>query len=219
VAPERAAAISRAARGETAGELSGGAGGTGGDLSGGAAGTGGDLSGGAAGTGGDLSGGAAGTGGDPSGGAAGTGGAGGVSTCRPRVQPRDRAAPIHRVWTASASPNSGQADLAIDGNEGTRYTTNALGTGDEWIQVDLCEARTVVGINVVTTSGTDVAKSYTVQVSTDGNTWETVLTSTTPAQQRMALTFDPVTAQYIRLNQTGRMTYWWSIHELSVECQ
>jgi hypothetical protein len=201
------------------GNLAGGAAGTAGDLQGGAAGTAGDLQGGAAGTASDLQGGAAGTAGDLQGGAAGTvGGAAGGSTCDPACTQR-AGCPDPSCWTATAEPNGQSADLAIDGNEGTRYTTGVLAGGDEWLQVDLCKAMTVVGVNVYTASGTDVAASYTVQVSMDGSTWETVLTSTTPAKQRMALAFSPVTAQYVRVNQTGKMGFWWSIQEFSVECQ
>jgi len=205
----------------------GGAAGTGGGAgTGGAAGTGGSTeTGGAAGTGGGAGTSGAGTGGAGGGagtGGAGTGGAGGgagaASTCDPSCT-QGPGCPLSSCWTASAEPNDQAAKLAIDGNEGTRYTTNELASGDEWLQIDLCQAETVTGINVFTSSGTDAAASYTVQVSMDGSTWQTVLTSTTPAQQRMSLTFAPVTEQYVRLNQTGKMGFWWSVHEMSVVCQ
>jgi hypothetical protein len=199
----------------TGGNTSGGAAGTSGNTPGGAAGTGGNTPGGAAGAGGDTSGGAAGAGGDTSGGAA---GAGGGSTCDPACTQRP-GCPDPSCWKASANRNDQDAALAIDGKEATRYTTTAPGNVDDWIQVDLCEARSVTGINVFTASATDVAKSYDVQVSTDGNAWQTVLTSATAAQPRMALKFDPVTARHIRLNQTGKMGMWWSVNELSVVCQ
>jgi hypothetical protein len=211
----------------TGGNLQGGAAGTGGNLQGGAAGTGGNLQGGSAGTGGNLQGGSAGTGGNLQGGSAETGGnlqggsaetGGGGSTCDPACTQRP-GCPDPSCWTASAEPNRQSADLAIDGNETTRYTTGVLGNGDEWFQIDLCKAMSVVGVNVQTASATDVAKSYDVQVSVDGNTWETVLTSTSAAQGSMALTFDAVTARYIRMNQTGKMGFWWSVNEFSVECQ
>lgn len=161
--------------------------------------------------------------------AGGTGGTGGVAgaggetdaggeTCDPACTQR-AGCPDPACWTASANPNNQAASLAIDGKEATRYTTNAPASGDEWLQVDLCQAEVVTGVNVFTSGGTDEAPSYNVQVSTDGAIWQTVLTSAAPAQQRMALTFDPVTARYIRMNQTGRMGFWWGINEMSIVCQ
>jgi hypothetical protein len=196
----------------------GGAGGVGGTAGaggvGGTAGTGG--AGGESGTGGVA--GAGGTGG--TGGIAGAGGEPGTggSSCAPACTQR-AGCPDPVCWTATANPNNQAASLAIDGKEGTRYATNAPASGDEWLQVDLCQAEVVTGVNVFTSGGTDEAPSYNVQVSTDGAAWQTVLTSTTPAQQRMALTFDPVTARYIRMNQTGKMGFWWGINEMSIVCQ
>jgi hypothetical protein len=49
---------------------------------------------------------------------------------------------------------------------------------------DLCQTEVVTGVNVFTSGGTGEAPSYTIQVSTDGAGWQTVLASNTPAQQR-----------------------------------
>ena len=189
----------------------------GGSPSGGAAGTGGTNSGGDAGTGGIAqTGGDAGTGGIAQTGGAGAGGVG--STCDPACTQRP-GCPDPSCWTATADPAAQSASLAIDGKEGTRYTTNALAAGGEWLQVDICETRLIAGVNLYTAGATDVAASYTVEVSMDGTTWDTVVTSTTHATQRMAITFDPVSARLVRFTQTGRMNFWWSVGELSVVCQ
>jgi hypothetical protein len=118
-----------------------------------------------------------------------------------------------------------QPMYAIDGSETTRYTSGQAGIGNEWLQIDLCRPVSISGITAVTNSATDLAASYTMQVSTDGATWTTVATSATPALQRMTLTFTPVLARYVRYNQTGviqgppmMMPYWWSVHEFAAVC-
>jgi hypothetical protein len=142
----------------------------------------------------------------------------GGSTCNPACT-QQPGCPARSCWTASASPNNQQASLAIDGNDNSRWATGAAQKGNEWLEVDLCQAMSVIGVNVYTAGGTDEAASYTVVVSTDGVTWQTVLTSTTTAQSRMALTFDAVTARYVRMNQTGQKGFWWSVNEFSVACR
>jgi hypothetical protein len=111
-----------------------------------------------------------------------------------------------------------QPPYAIDGSETTRYTTARVGNGSEWFQVDLCRAVSIAGVNVYTANLTDVAAAYSIQVSTDGSTWTTVVNSTMPAQQRMALTFAPAMARYVRMNQLGTMLHWWSLHEFAIVC-
>jgi hypothetical protein len=107
---------------------------------------------------------------------------------------------------------------AIDGNEGTRYSTAEAANGDEWFQIDLSCAVPISGATTFTATSSDVAASYSIQVSLDGTNWTTVLTSPTPAEPRMTLTFAPVTGRYVRYNQTGIMTTWWSLHEIGIAC-
>jgi hypothetical protein len=137
--------------------------------------------------------------------------------------------PGQACWIASAHPtppsnyrnlpnNRLQPPYAIDGNEATRYTTGDFANGNEWFQVDLCRTTQIAGLTTYTDTPNDVAASYNVQVSVDGSHWVTVLTSSSPAQQRSAMKFAPVLARFVRYNQTGTTVGWWSLGELSVIC-
>jgi hypothetical protein len=126
-------------------------------------------------------------------------------------------------WAVSANVFKTTATLlvtnAIDGDEKTRYSTGTDAKGTEWFQIDLCHAQTISGLNVYTGGGGgDVAETYTVQVSTDATQWTEVLRSNMPYAARATLTFTPVPARYVRVNQTAVMTHWWSIYEMGVVC-
>jgi hypothetical protein len=125
-------------------------------------------------------------------------------------------------WTPSANTTKSAANppsMAIDADEKTRYTTGADAKGTEWFQVDLCHAETISALDVYTGGGGgDVAEKYTVQVSLDGTQWTEVARSDTPQIARATITFAPVSARYVRYNETAVMTHWWSIYELGVAC-
>jgi hypothetical protein len=110
---------------------------------------------------------------------------------------------------------------AVDGKLATRYSTGRHAVGTEWFRVDLCRAVSVDGINLNdTVDPTNVAASYNVQVSLDGTTWTQVAASATTAPANLTVTFTPVLARFVRVNQTGAipMNDWWSIDEFSVAC-
>jgi hypothetical protein len=119
-----------------------------------------------------------------------------------------------------------QPPYAVDGLLTTRYSTGAFQAGTEWFEVDLGRAVSVKGLELNdTTDPLDVANAYKVEVSTNNATWTTVATSTTPAPVDLMLTFPggPVTARYVRFDQTGKVTdggvqKWWSIDELVIHC-
>jgi len=110
---------------------------------------------------------------------------------------------------------------AIDGKLTTRYSTGRHAVGTEWFRVDLCRMVSVDGINLNdTVDPTNVAASYNVEVSMDGTAWIQVAASPTTAPANLTVTFAPVSARYVRINQTGAipMNDWWSIDEFSVAC-
>jgi hypothetical protein len=87
--------------------------------------------------------------------------------------------------------------------------------------VDLCRTVDVDGIYLNdTVDPTNVAAAYNVQVSLDGTTWTQVAVSATTAPANLTVTFAPVSARFVRVNQTGAipMNDWWSIDEFSVAC-
>jgi hypothetical protein len=111
--------------------------------------------------------------------------------------------PTAQCYAASANPIASPAIAGVpetllypkyahDGLLNTRYSTGAPAVGMEWFQVDLCQTASVNGVTLDdSTSMTDQAVAYTVQVSLDGTTWSTVATgSSIPAMDSGAGTTD-----------------------------
>ncbi|MEV7007957.1 discoidin domain-containing protein [Streptosporangium sp. NPDC051022] len=120
-------------------------------------------------------------------------------------------------WTATAS--AGNASLAIDGDDTTRWTTGADQNGSEWLKVDM---GVVSRFNRVTFGhtdfgGGDYARAFTVEVSTSGSTWTSVHSGAGNASSTVTTAgFTPVTARYVRVKQTGTGDKWWSVGEFNV---
>jgi len=114
---------------------------------------------------------------------------------------------------------------AVDGDPTTRFSSGTPQVGCEYFAFDMCRMVSINGINLLTAQAgtadiTDVPTSYTVQVSTDGNTWTQVAMSATAPDPDAMITFNATTARYVLLTQTGVSVgaYWWSIHEVSPTC-
>jgi beta-glucosidase len=107
----------------------------------------------------------------------------------------------------------------FDGELTTRWSTNRLQTTSpaEWLEVDLGCLQTFSEIVLdATDDGSDYPRGYTVQVSTDDNTWTQVARGT-GSTALMAVTFASTTARYVRINQTGTSTSnFWSIDKLNI---
>jgi hypothetical protein len=131
------------------------------------------------------------------------------------------ASPVPPSRLAGLPDNKLLPQYAIDGKLATRYSTGRHAVGTEWFRVDLCRTVYIDGINLNdTVDPTNVAASYNVQVSVDGTTWTQVAASATTAPANLTVTFTPVAARFVRVNQTGAipMNDWWSIDEFSVAC-
>lgn len=119
-------------------------------------------------------------------------------------------------WTASASSTEAgsSAAYALDWNTGTRWSSGASQTGGQWFQVDMGSKKVIdqITFETKTTDKWDYPRAYQVQVSNDGSNWTTVA-SDKGFGWRTVVTFDPQFAQYIRINQTGAASEWWSIAE------
>lgn len=109
--------------------------------------------------------------------------------------------------------SSGTASLAFDGNDGTRWESDF--SDPQWIYVDLGENKTINGVKL--NWETASAKSYKIQVSTDAANWSDVYTQTNGAGGIENLTFNNVTARYVKMNGTTRNTpYGYSLWEFEV---
>lgn len=114
--------------------------------------------------------------------------------------------------TASSAEGPFTAPNAVDGNRGTRWSSEF--TDDQWIRIDLGTS-TAVG-QVVLDWEAAYAKGYRIQLSADGQQWTTIHSTTTGTGGVETLTVSG-TGRYIRLLGTQRATPWgYSLHEFQV---
>ncbi|WP_322974030.1 discoidin domain-containing protein [Actinacidiphila oryziradicis] len=122
-------------------------------------------------------------------------------------------AALNQPATASSTENAGApASAAVDGNTGTRWSSQA---GDpQWLQVDL--GSSVPVCQVVLQWETAYATGFQIQVSTDGTTWSPIYTTTTGTGGTQTLSVSG-TGRYIRMYGTARATgYGYSLWEFQV---
>jgi len=139
----------------------------------------------------------------------------GASSCSASAQ----GAALNRSgWTASTNAPLSDSDApsyALDGNPGTRFSTNKDQVAGLYYEVNMRSAFNFDEVDVATQgSPDDYARSYTVEVWT-GSAWSTVA-SCTGSSPLEVVSFPRQTAQYIKIVLGSSANYWWSIDELNV---
>ena len=123
--------------------------------------------------------------------------------------------------TAASSANETSnftQEKANDGNMDTRWSSGSVENNPQWLRLDFGEPTTFNCVRLFwEKSG---GKAYKVQVSDDGNEWRGVanVTDGQPEEAR-TLTFDEVTARYVRVYVTENFPDIWtcvSIYEMEV---
>lgn len=116
---------------------------------------------------------------------------------------------------ATASRNSGNAELAIDNNLSTRWTTTQPQTPGQYFVLDLGEVRTINQVLLDSSnSPNDDPAGYSLAVSTNGRSYSLVA-SGAGTGGITSINFPSQSARFIRITQTGaKQRNWWSIHEL-----
>ena len=123
--------------------------------------------------------------------------------------------------TAASSANETSnftQEKANDGNMDTRWSSGSVENNPQWLRLDFGEPTTFNCVRLFwEKSG---GKAYKVQVSDDGNEWTDVanVTDGQPEETR-TLTFDEVTARYVRVYVTENFPDIWtcvSIYEMEV---
>ncbi len=119
-----------------------------------------------------------------------------------------------RPATASTTATGTDVSNALDENMRT-YWSATSGTGGEWYQVDLGSQRTVQAVQVnfwdaetTYSSGRDssFATRYTIEASTDGSTWTTIIdhsASDNDTPHNYVVPDSPATARYLRVTNRG----------------
>lgn len=119
------------------------------------------------------------------------------------------------VVASSASTQMQSASNAFDDNKDSRWESDH-GVDGQWLVADLGSIKTVSGIDIYWE--TAAAKNYTIEVSTDGDNWESVY-EITDGKDAATLNaeFDDVSARYVRVYCTERTThYGYSIYEMEI---
>ncbi len=122
--------------------------------------------------------------------------------------------------TVSSSEAGHSAADATDGDRSTRWCASTGGP-DQWLQIDLGETRPI-GYLAIEFEREEKLYGYDIEVSTDGTTWQTIVTKPTSRQPRWGgpkRIFHEVDAQgrYVRITfKETRENAWASICEFSV---
>jgi hypothetical protein len=119
-------------------------------------------------------------------------------------------------WTAQASHNAAQVDLAFDGNPVTVWDSKAGQEPGMWFQVDLGEILVLDRVKVAS-PGSGFAIGYKIKLSADGQDWH--LVAERPKNwHNIDEAFTPCPARYLRLEQTGQPDWpaTWRISEIAV---
>ena len=135
------------------------------------------------------------------------------------MNPSGAALPV-AGWHASASASFNQTtfpDRALDGDQGTHWTSGVGQNQGMWFEVDMLKAQPFFTIELICSSNDDYPRSIRALTSEDGQTF-TAVTGTIAGSK--ALRFDFPTARiarYLKLElqqDTGGL--WWRIDELRV---
>ena len=121
--------------------------------------------------------------------------------------------------TLSASHSSDSEGLAnaIDGSRATRWTSGRYQQGDEWFEIDLGYATEISEICLdAGDTGDDSQSQYRLFVSPDRAQWGNPIREGKGEGKVMTLKVPPTVGRYIRIEQTGKSGWYWSIAELQV---
>lgn len=116
--------------------------------------------------------------------------------------------------TATADVNAeGGAAAAIDGNTGTRWSSNAEGKETAYFQLTWENPQTFNTVKMLCEGAMGQAHTYLLQTSTNGEDWTTIYgegmaSVTTAGNQYEIIEFEEVTTKYLRLQQGDVVGTW-----------
>jgi endoglucanase len=121
---------------------------------------------------------------------------------------------LNKTASASSFENDGfPASNGVDGDYGSRWASEF--SDPQWFQVDL-GASYVINRAILNWEAA-AGKVYDIQVSSTGSTWETVASITGGNGGEDDIVFSDVSARYVRMYGTGRITeYGYSLFEFEV---
>lgn len=113
-------------------------------------------------------------------------------------------------WNPAVNFAPGQA---VDGDKGTRWASEWK--NDEWLKIDLGSAKPVKRVTLDWEEA--YAKSYRIELSQDGESWQTAWSTTAGDGGLDTAWFARAQARYVRIHGLERGTKWgYSLREVGV---
>jgi hypothetical protein len=120
-------------------------------------------------------------------------------------------------WKASASVEEAKAAAALDGKGNTAWSTKEPQRAGQWFQLELPQEQTIMGVRMEVPQRSKVApRQVKVEVSNDGQSWNTVIAKANGGTPLTELTFASTKAKFMRVTQLGNSNEPWSIHEIEL---
>ena len=116
--------------------------------------------------------------------------------------------------TASSEKSNKPPKNSNDGDDGS-YWQSSSNNETQWLQVDLAGS-VAIGRAKVIWKSKYFAVSYQLEVSTDGNSWTSVYSTTNGAKGEQEFTFSQVTVKYARLLMTEANKSYYRLLELEI---
>jgi mono/diheme cytochrome c family protein len=103
-------------------------------------------------------------------------------------------------WKATASTNTQDASLAVDGNSATVFDFKTTQVPGMWFQVELPAPTMIGGLELSSGAATnDFLRGYQVQVSKDGQNWGDAIAEGHGTSAQTEIVFPPTEAKFIRI--------------------
>lgn len=133
-----------------------------------------------------------------------------------RLVPAPTATNFARTGTATASSSNSSGtgpSKAIDGSTLSYWQSGSSGT--QWLRVDLGSSRSVSRV-VVNWNGSNYARSYRIETSSDGTNWTTRFSTTSGTSGTKTHTFSAAAVRYVRLTCTSAYVSSYRVNEFEV---
>jgi len=118
-------------------------------------------------------------------------------------------------WRAEASHNGASALLAIDGDLGSFWSSQARQAPNMWFRVDFGDARLMDGLTF-RSPGQAYPFAYTVRLSSDGQTWRTAHAVAQGNQRDVVVTFAPYAVRYAQIDLLAPHETEWMVSEVQI---
>jgi glucosylceramidase len=105
---------------------------------------------------------------------------------------------------------------AIDGDPRTRWTTGEPQRPGQWLTIDLGARRRFDTLVIDDGHTGDHPRGYAVHAGDDPGALGPPIATGSGTRGALTITFAPVTAQHVRIVQTGTSGSWWSVHDLAL---